>query len=260
MAAKSRHFLGDVRALRDAHDLLRGRRGIAGHERETAPSPAAQAGPRDRSRPRAAAAASDSISPPSASLRAVSRPPDAHPSRARIVSSWSIASSERALQCLAKRLAQRLPVDGSLANDERLRQAEQVAGCQLALDQPSLARDVDGRRPSRGRTPPAARPAARDPDAACSDTDSSTRPRDSRFCNSARSRGSRSARYDGSAQLQIEEPVIDGAKRQPDRAALVLARERRKPGHALDHQPLTCTAPAVRRGFDSISCIACSRA
>jgi hypothetical protein len=40
-------------------------------------------------------------------------------------------------------------------------------------------------------------------------------------------------------QLQVEEAVIDRPNRDANRAALVVARQRRKAGHALDHRELS---------------------
>ena len=175
------------------------------------------------------------------------------PSRTRIVSSCSSAVGHGALDRCHGRVAERLALRRAVADDQRLRQPQQIAGRQLAVhDARGCARRRWPRR-SPARSPPAARRTAPTP-AAAAPTRSSRRARaPARFCTSARSRASRSASADGRRSCRSRNRWLTARTVRPMRAVFVLAGQRGKAGHALDHGALSAfTLRPSSAAFDEL--------
>ena len=147
-----RHLFADVRSLRDAHHLLRQRRLIDRQRHGDLPRALEQ--PRfellrGRYRPRRQCARSGRDSRPLRASRSAAQVlafADAH------LFELIDGAHHRLVHDRAQHAPTAAGLGQPLANAQRLRQAQQIAGRQLALDQPALARQLRWPPPAPART------------------------------------------------------------------------------------------------------------
>ena len=170
------------------------------------------------------------------------------PSRTRIASSSSSAAATASSTACADARRRRRRLVGRLADRQRLRQPQQVAGVSAPGDEPALARALERAAERLEERLVQLDVERRRAGAAARETLTSTRPRATCFCTSAAQPRSRSAASDGGRRsCRSRNRWFTARTVTPIVAALVLARQRREPGHALDHRDVGSLRRRARR-------------